>query len=210
MRLIFLLIPVLLLVCCSRSAAQQRSFDQLDTERFFRIGGKAGVNINKIAGQSYKAGFHYNYQLGGFLQFNFSNRFGLQPEISFVQGTAEFSSDATTIYDDLFRDGSQKKASLRSLEIPLLLNINVGLSKHVKLQIGPAFDRLIRQQADSLQYSGTVYKNNSWSAIGGLWIQLPVIHIGGRYKYGLSNINAVDGRESWRPQAIQIFIGITI
>lgn len=210
MRQYFILMVMAWLVLAGRGIAQQRSFDQYDSERFFRVGGKAGVNINKIAGQSYKAGYHYNYQLGGFLQFNFSNRFGLQPEINFVQGTSEFSNDATTIYDDLFRDGSQKKASLRSLEIPLLLNINVGLSKHVKLQIGPVFDRLIRQQSDSLQYSGSLYKSNSWSAIGGLWIQLPLIHIGGRYKYGLQNINAVDGREPWRPQAIQIFIGITI
>lgn len=210
MRLLWYASLVCFLLSGSSVSAQKRSFDQADSERFFRIGGKAGVNINKIAGQSYKAGYHYNYQLGGFLQFNFSNRFGLQPEINFVQGTSEFSNDATDVYDDLFRDGSQKKASLSSLEIPLLLNINVGESKHIKLQIGPAFDRLIRQQADSLQYSGSLYKNNSWSAIGGLWIQLPLIHIGGRYKYGLQNVNAVDGQESWRPQAIQIFIGITL
>jgi hypothetical protein len=210
MRLYTVASLLLLTTIAEPLAAQQRSFDQADSERFFRFGGKAGVNINKIAGQSYKAGYNYNYQVGGFLQFNFSNRFGLQPEINFVQGTSEFSSDATTIYDDLFRDGSQKKASLRSLEIPLLLNINVGESKHVKLQIGPAFDRLIRQQADSLQIPGGLYRNNSWSVVGGLWIQLPLIHIGGRYKYGLQNINAVDAREQWRPQAIQIFIGITI
>jgi len=181
----------------------------IDRENFFRFGAKAGVNINKITGQSYKAGFNYNYQLGGFLQFNFSNRFGIQPEINFVQSSSEFTNDATDIYDDLFRDGSQKKSTLNRLEIPLLLNINVGQSKHVKLQFGPALGSVLKQTTDSLAAGGNIYKNSDWSAIGGLWIQLPLINLGARYKLGLSNINAIDDRQTWKTQAIQIFAGIT-
>ena len=44
--------------------SQKRKFDpNADRENFFRIGAKAGVNINKINGQSYKSGFNYNYLL---------------------------------------------------------------------------------------------------------------------------------------------------
>ena len=189
--------------------AQQASKIATDRENFFRFGAKAGVNINKITGQSYKSGFNYNYQLGGFLQFNFSSRFGIQPEINFVQSSAEFTNDATEIYDDLFRDGSQKKSTLNRLEIPLLLNINVGESKHVKLQIGPSFGAVLKQTTDSLASGGNIYRNSDWSAIGGLWIQLPLINLGARYKLGLSNINAIDDRQTWRSQAIQIFVGVT-
>ncbi|MBL0355759.1 MAG: PorT family protein [Chitinophagaceae bacterium] len=189
--------------------AQQKKFEQFDSERFFRFGAKGGVNVNKITGQSYKAGFNYNYQVGGFLQFNFSNRFGLQPEVNFVQSSSEFSNDATVIYDDLFRGGGQKNAKLNYLEIPLLLNVNVGVSKHVKLQFGPAYGAMLKQTVDSLQTAGNIYKNSDWSAIGGLWIQLPLINLGARYKYGLTNINAVDDRQTWRNQSIQIFLGIT-
>ena len=35
-------------------------------ESFIRLGFKAGLNVNKIQGQSFKSGFNYNYQLGGF------------------------------------------------------------------------------------------------------------------------------------------------
>lgn len=189
--------------------AQEKS--QLETERenFFRFGAKAGVNINKITGQSYKSGFNYNYQLGGFLQFNFSSRFGIQPEVNFVQSSSAFTNDATEIYDDIFRDGSQKEAKLNRLEIPLLLNINIGESKRVKLQIGPSFGAVLKQTVDSLQSGGNIYKNNDWSAIGGLWIQLPLINLGARYKMGLTNINAIDNRETWKSQAIQIFVGVS-
>lgn len=198
-----------LVIVSMAAGAQQTKFKEGDSERFFRFGAKAGVNINKISGQSYKSGYNYNYQLGGFMQFNFSKRFGLQPEVNFVQSSSEFSNDATDIYDDIFRSGSQKKAKLNYLEIPLLLNVNVGESKHVKLQFGPAYGVRLSENVDSLVNNIDVYKGGDWSAIGGLWIQLPVVNIGARYKYGLTNINSVDDREKWKAQAIQIFLGIT-
>src|ERR1700755_3345457 len=99
---------ILTILISASSFAQYASKIDIDRENFFRIGGKAGLNINKIQGQSYKDGFNYNYLLGGFMQFNFSKRFGIQPEVNFVQGSAEFTNDAADVYNDLFRDGSQK------------------------------------------------------------------------------------------------------
>jgi hypothetical protein len=183
----------------------------IDQENFFRFGFKGGININKISGESYNQGFNFNYQVGGFMQFNFSQRLGLQPEVNFVQSSSTFSNDKTDIYADLFQGGSQKNATLNYLEIPLLLNINVGVSKHVKIQIGPSYGALLSQTIDSLETNGSInYKKSDWSAIGGLWIQLPLINFGARYKIGLSNINSsIVQSENWKNQAIQIFAGVT-
>ena len=202
-------IALLLLSISVTAQDKKKSKIETDRENFFRFGAKAGVNINKITGQSYKSGFSYNYQLGGFMQFNFSKRFGIQPEVNLVQSSSEFTNDATEIYNDLFRGGSQKNATLNRLEIPLLLNINVGESKHVKLQIGPSFGTVLKETVDSLKSGGNIYKNSDWAAIGGLWIQLPFINVGARYKFGLTNINGIDDRQTWKSQAIQIFVGVT-
>jgi hypothetical protein len=187
---------------------------QMDEENFFRFGAKAGININRINGDSYNDHYNFNYEVGGFVQFNFSSRFGLQPELNFVQSSSEFSSDGSDVYNDLFLGGSQKNAKLDYLEVPLLLNINVGDSKHVKLQIGPSFGGLLNQTVNGLKSNpdSTVgYKNADWSAIGGLWIQLPLVNIGIRYKMGLGNINnSTNSGEMWRSQAVQIFAGVTI
>lgn len=180
-----------------------------DRENFFRFGAKAGVNINKITGHSYKEGFNFNFQAGAFLQFNITKRFGLQPEVNFVQSSSEFSNDPNDIYYDLFQGGSQKKSKLNYLEVPLLLNVNVGQSKRVKLQIGPAYGGLLKQTVDSLKNNGNLYKNGEWAAIGGLWIQLPFINLGARYKLGLTDLNAIDNKQSWKSQSIQVFAGIT-
>src|SRR5450432_3165643 len=118
------LLLVFLIFISANAFSQGKKFDpNADHENFFRIGAKAGVNINKINGESYKSGFNYNYLLGVFMQFNFSKTFGLQPEVNFVQSSSEFTNDASDVYDDLFRDGSQKNAKLDYLKVPLLLNI---------------------------------------------------------------------------------------
>lgn len=187
----------------------QRNKTDMDHEAFFRIGAKGGVNVNKITGKSYKEGFNYNYQLGAFIQINFSNRIGLQPEVNFVQTSADFSTDAADIYNDLFRDGSQKTAKLNYLEVPLLLNINIGPSKKVKLQIGPSYGGLIKETVDSLKSNGNLFNKAEWAGIGGVWLQLPFINFGARYKIGFTNLNAIDNRQTWRSQSIQAFIGIT-
>ncbi len=202
-----LLLPLLLIL--STASFAQRNKVNGEHENFFRFGAKGGVNVNKITGQSYKEGFNFNFQAGVFLQFNFSNRFGLQPEVNFVQTSSEFSDDVSVIYDDIFRDGGQKNAKLNFLEVPLLLNVNVGNSKRVKLQIGPAYGGLLKQTVDSLKNNGNIYKNGEWSAIGGLWIQIPFVNLGARYKLGLTDLNAIDNRQSWKSQAIQVFVGVT-
>jgi Outer membrane protein beta-barrel domain len=190
--------------------SQNKKFDpNTDHENFFRIGAKAGVNINKINGESYKDGFNYNYLLGAFMQFNFSKTFGLQPEINFVQSTSEFTSDASTIYDDLFLDGSQKKAKLDYLKVPLLLNINIGPSKRVKLQLGPQYGNVLKQTVDSLKSNGNIFKRADWSAVGGLWLQIPFINLGARYEIGLTNLNDIDNQQKWKSQAFTIFAGFT-
>ncbi len=180
-----------------------------DNESFFRFGGKAGVNINKINGRSYKAGYSYDYLLGGFIQFNFSKRVGLQPEVNFSQSTSTFTNESTDVYDDLFAGGSQQKARLNYIKVPVLVNLNIGPSKRVKLQFGPQVGGLLKQKIDSLQNNGDVFKKSDWSAVGGLWIQLPFINLGGRYELGLTNINDIDNQEKWKSQAITIFAGIT-
>jgi len=191
------------------NAYSQKKKDPSEKESLFRFGFKGGVNLNKIEGQLFKDEFNYNYTLGGFMQINITRKLGLQPEINFVQTTAETSSDITDVYEDLFVGGNQKKAKLDYLKFAGLLNIDLGPSQKVKLQLGPQWGMLLNEAVDSLKSPQEVFKKSEFSVLGGIMLQLPLIHIGTRYEIGLTDINGIDNRDQWKRQAWQFFVGIT-
>ena len=83
-----------LLFIISITAFSQRNIkNDFEKENFFRVGFNAGININKIQGKSFKDEFSYDYSLRGFMQFNFSRKLGVQPEVSFIQASSEQSND---------------------------------------------------------------------------------------------------------------------
>ena len=204
-----LILPLLLSAFCLNAYSQKKK-DPSDIESFFRLGFKGGLNLNKIEGKSFKDEFNYNYALGGFVQLSITRKLGLQPEINFVQTTAEQTNDITEVYDDLFFGGDQKKAKLNYLKFAGLLNIDIGPSQRVKLQLGPQWGRLLNETADSLNSSQDVFKKNEFSALGGIMLQLPLFHIGTRYEIGLTDVNGTDNHDKWRSQAWQFFVGITL
>ena len=204
-----LILPLLLFVVCLNAYSQKKK-DPSEKESLFRFGFKGGVNLNKIEGQSFKDEFNYNYALGGFMQINITRKLGIQPEINFVQTTAETSGEITDIYDDLFVGGSQKKAKLDYLKFAGLLNIDLGPSQRVKLQLGPQWGMLLNEAVDSLKSPQDVFQKSEFSVLGGIMLQLPLIHIGTRYEIGLTDINGIDNQDKWKSQAWQFFVGITL
>src|SRR4026208_1693555 len=203
-----LVLPLLLSALCLNAWSQKK--DPSGKESLFRWGFKAGVNLNKIEGRSFKDEFNYNYFLGGFMQINITRKFGIQPEINFVQTSAEQSDDITVIYDDLFLGGTQKKAKIDYLKFAGLLNIDLGPSQRVKLQLGPQWGMLLNEAVDSLKSPQEVFKKSEFSVLGGIMLQLPLIHIGTRYEIGLTDLNGIDNQDQWKSQAWQFFVGITL
>jgi hypothetical protein len=198
-----------LLGMCSLLNAQKKSLD-FDHENKFRFGASAGVNLNKLDGKTFNNGFDYNYQLGAFIQLNLTHKFGIQPELHFAQLSTEFSNDGTDIYDDLFLGGDQVKAKLSYVKFQTLFNLNVGPSKRFKLQLGPQAGFLANENVNKLvNENQELFKKTAWAAIGGVWIQLPLIHLGGRFEQGITNINNIDNRQNWKRQTITIFAGVT-
>ena len=179
-------------------------------ESLIRVGFKAGLNLNKIDGRSFKDEFSYNYSLGGFLQINPTKKLGIQPEINFVQSEAEQSNDITVIYDDIFLGGNQVKVKLNYLKLAGLLNYDLGPSQRIKLQLGPQWGMLLKEAVDSLKSPKDIFKKGEFAILGGVMIQMPFIHIGARYELGLTNINGIDKMDQWKTRAWQFYVGFTL
>src|SRR5689334_19757209 len=68
----------------------------------FHIGAKAGANISKLDGQSFKNQFRYGYHVGAFAEIGLGEKFGLQPEVLFSQISTTLDSNYKNIYQDFF------------------------------------------------------------------------------------------------------------
>src|SRR5687768_16109155 len=74
----------------------------------FHIGVKAGTNITKVDGQSFKNQFRYGYHIGGFAEIGLGGKFMLQPEVLFNQVSTSLDSNYKNIYQDVFFSDQSK------------------------------------------------------------------------------------------------------
>lgn len=175
----------------------------------FRLGPKAGANLVKVEGKSFKDEFRYNYHVGGFAEIVVTQdkKLSIQPEVLFNQYSTTLDSSFKAIYEDIITS-EQRHVKLNYLSIPILLNYR--LAGPIYLQAGPAFSILMDQNKSILQNGGDAFKKGDFSMIGGAQIKIAKIYLTGRYVVGLANINDIDDKDKWKSQAIQLSVGLSL
>ena len=171
----------------------------------FHIGAKAGANIIKIDGKSFKDEFRFGYHLGGFMEIGLNNKWSVNPEVIFNQYSTTVDSNFKHIYQDVFR---QSNVKLNYLSIPIILNYKfIG---PISLQAGPQFGILLDKNKTLLQNGGNAFKNGDFSMVAGAQVKLAALRVTGRYMVGLSNINDIDNQNKWKSQGIQLSLGFAL
>ncbi len=173
----------------------------------FDIGVKAGANITKVEGQSFKDQFRYGYQLGGFMEIRMGNKFVLQPEVLFNQYATKLDSNYKHVYQDVFNGNANVK--LNYLSIPILLNYKL-IGSFLSLQAGPQVGILIDQSKTILQNGGNAFKNGDFSMLAGVQFKLMALRITGRYAIGLNNISDLPDEGKWKSKGFQVSVGIAL
>ncbi|WP_298714579.1 porin family protein [Chitinophaga sp.] len=181
-------------------------------QKMVRFGIKGGANLGKIDGTGYDDAFKLGWHLGGFAQINLVKGFGIQPELIYSSSKTEVTSNFDDVYD--LDQVKEDKPKLDYLSIPVLANIDLG-SPRFKLQVGPQFSIMTSKKRNVFQEGKEAFKGGDFGAVGGLWLQLPIVNISARYVIGLSNVNDItlaDGTnpDKWRNQSIQLGVGITL
>jgi hypothetical protein len=173
----------------------------------FHLGVKAGANITKVDGKSFKEEFRYGYNVGGFAEIKLGGKFSFQPEVLFNQYSTTLDSNYKTIYQGVI-SSDQSKVKLNYLSIPLLLDYKFLGPIH--LQAGPQFGILMSQDKNFLQNGSDAFKHGDFSLAAGAQVKLAAFRITGRYLVGLSNINDLDHRDKWKNQVVQLSLGIAL
>jgi hypothetical protein len=174
----------------------------------FHIGVKAGTNITKVDGQSFKNQFRYGYHIGGFAEIGLGEKLMLQPEVLFNQVSTSLDSNYKNIYQDVFFS-DQSKVRLGYLSIPVLLDYKL-IGNFLMLQAGPQFGILIDKNKGLVRNGVDAFSRGDFSMIGGVQVKLSSIRVNARYVVGLSNINDIDNRDKWKNQGLQVSLGLAL
>ena len=175
----------------------------------FHIGAKAGANVIKIDGKSFKDEFRYGYHLGGFAEIGLGRKLGLQPEVLFNQVSTTVDSNYKELYENVFNPAYQSNVKLNYLSIPILLRYKL-LGNFLTLQAGPQFGILLDNNKTLLQNGGNAFKQGDFSMVGGAQLKVSAFRFSGRYVIGLANINDIDDRDKWKGQGFQLSVGLAL
>jgi len=173
-----------------------------------KLGVKAGTNISKIDGKSFKEEFGYGYLLGGYVNVGLGGKLSVQPEVLFIQGQSKVDNQFSTIYQNAFADASSGTVKLNYLAVPIVLDYRLG--KVLSLQAGPQFGILMNKDKNLLQNGKAAFDNGDLSLLGGAAIHLGKLNVTGRYGVGLNNLNDIDDKDKWKSQSIQLTLGLTL
>ncbi|OLY94810.1 Outer membrane protein beta-barrel domain-containing protein [Cnuella takakiae] len=172
-------------------------------------GVKAGANITKVDGKSFKQEFRYGYQLGGFAMIGLGDKFALQPEVLYTQTQTRVDSNFRNIYQSAFQEVKDGDVKLNYLTIPIMLNYKF-IGNLVSLQAGPQFGVLLNKDKNLLENGKSAFSGGDFSMAGGLQVKVSKAVVSGRYVVGLKNINDLGDQNKWRNQAIQISVGLAL
>ena len=172
----------------------------------FHVGVKAGANVTKVDGKSFKDEFKSGYMLGGFAEIKLSKKLYVQPELLINQYNTRLDTNYNNLVGNIFNGLTSVK--LDYLSIPILLNYRMG-GGFISLQAGPQYGVLIDKNNSIIQNTGNAFRNGDLSLLGGVQVKAGAFRINGRYFVGLSNINDITNDSKWKNQGFQLSVGLT-
>jgi len=157
------------------------------------FGIKAGANFANQAIEDIDTKTITDFHVGGYLNLNFTEQFGITPEVLFsAQGSKQ--EGVRVDYD--------------YIAIPVMLRFKPV--EMLSLQVGPQFCFLTKAENEDIGDVKDQLKNNDFGLAFGAGLHLPIgLNAGVRYVLGFTNISEVSGEEI-KNRTFQVYLGWTI
>lgn len=163
------------------------SFTQTNAQ--FHIGAKAGANISKLNGVSYRDKYKLGYQVGGFVGYDINKIIGLQTEVLFNQTNTSVEDGAGPVFENAFR--GNKRLNYLSV-VPVL--VKIFPQSIVSLHAGPQFSILTNRDKTALENGQQLFKSSDLGVLAGAEVNLGALSIYGRYVWGFKDISDIGGK----------------
>lgn len=167
---------------------------------------KADLNMFKLNGEGIKSNYTLGGRIGVFAIYDFSKKWGIQPELLFSQATPKRGDDFSARYIHDSNDGANKSIKLSYITLPVLLRYNIN--KMITVNAGPEYSYLFYANENLLMYNQSAFKRSNLGVAAGATLTFDILHVYARYVLGLSDVNNIDDRYQWKTQQAQIGLGI--
>ena len=171
----------------------------------FQLGLKGGANLTQVQGRSFDQAYNYGYNIGGYADIKITKHFGIQPELMWNEYQTRTVDVSNQVYPTI--NGSTY-IKLNYLTVPLLLAFKPA--KILTIQVGPQFGILMNESQTFVDNTKRAFKNGDLSMLAGLQLNLGWFKLGGRYVYGLNNLDNVGNVDTWKSQGYQVYVGVRI
>jgi hypothetical protein len=180
----------------------------LTNAQTFHFGPKLDANYSAIKGKGIKNKYSPGFQIGGFFEYNLNKHWAIQPELLYTWSAYKKADDFLTYYNNYGRSAAGNNINEAYVSVPLLLRYNVN--KYLSLMAGPQYSYLIYDDEDLIKDEKQAFKNYELSANVGVQVNLENVGFYARFNKGLSNINDIDERYTWKSNHVQIGIAVRI
>ncbi|HZI68898.1 MAG: porin family protein [Ginsengibacter sp.] len=167
------------------------------------FGIKAGANMGKITGRSFKDAYKLGYHAGAFVTIG-GKKLALQPEILFNQ----VNTDTATSFSQITGFNNVSSIKLHYLSIPIMINYN--LANILALQFGPQFGILMDKNKNLVQNGKDAFKSGDFALAAGLQLKLLKFRVYGRFVGGTTDLNNLGSNDTWKVNAIQLGVGLAL
>jgi hypothetical protein len=157
------------------------------------LGIKAGGNWANQDVENVDINTVTSYHVGGYVNLNFSDKWGITPEILYSANGTEWDN---------------VKVNLDYVAIPVMLRFKpISL---ISLEAGPQFSFLTKANVENVGDVKDQLKNNDFGLAFGAGVHLPLgFNAGVRYVLGFTDISDVS-TESIKNRTFQVYLGWTI
>lgn len=173
----------------------------------FHYGLKTDLNFSKVSGNGLKKGFNPGFDAGVFAEYDFSAKWGVQPELLYNLLNGKRDDDFMTYYVNSGNSGANTPVRLSYLSLPVLLRYNIN--DVLTVNAGPQYSLLLFADEDLVRNNKAAFKKSDIGVAVGLTVNVAQMRFYGRYVLGLSDVNDIDERYQWNTQQIQIGLGVT-
>ncbi len=175
----------------------------------FHLGVKGDIDLTKVSGNGMSNSMLVDYEAGAFGEVNFGKKWSIQPEVLYSRRDAKISDDFSTYYVNQVSTDYKTNVKLNYIVVPIMAKYNI--SKLFTVTLGPQFGFKISDDEELLKSGKPAFKDLDYGIAGGLELNVSEsFKFFTRYYQGLSNINNIDDRYTWKTKQVQIGISVRV